>query len=101
MAGSQVDLSQLNIKELQGLHQRLSTEVANLTSSAVALQETAARFATAGQSIEYLQEQKQGQSVLLPLTESLYVSGSLESVERVLVEVGTGYYVEVRRAQCR
>jgi prefoldin alpha subunit len=37
-----------------------------------------------------------GQPVLLPLTESLYVSGALESVESVLLEVGTGYYVEVR-----
>lgn len=34
--------------------------------------------------------------MLLPLTESLYVSGTLESVETVLLEVGTGYYVEVR-----
>ena len=33
--------------------------------------------------------------MLLPLTESLYVSGTLESVETVLLEVGTGYYVEV------
>jgi hypothetical protein len=37
--------------------------------------------------------------VLLPLTESLYVSGALESVESVLLEIGTGYFVEVR--QCR
>ena len=38
-----------------------------------------------------------GQPVLLPLTESLYVSGKLESVDTVLLEIGTGYYVEVRR----
>ncbi len=37
-----------------------------------------------------------GQPVLLPLTESLYVSGALETVDSVLLEVGTGYYVEVR-----
>jgi len=36
--------------------------------------------------------------VLLPLTESLYVGGSLESVDSVLLEIGTGYFVEVRRA---
>lgn len=33
--------------------------------------------------------------MLLPLTESLYVSGILESVDTVLLEIGTGYYVEV------
>lgn len=36
--------------------------------------------------------------MLLPLTESLYVSGRLESVETVLLEIGTGYYVEVSEA---
>lgn len=34
--------------------------------------------------------------MLLPLTESLYVSGTLETIDSVLLEVGTGYYVEVR-----
>ena len=38
-----------------------------------------------------------GQPVLLPLTESLYVSGALESVDTVLLEIGTGYFVEVRQ----
>lgn len=36
-----------------------------------------------------------GQPLLLPLTESLYVSGTLESVDTVLLEIGTGYFVEV------
>ena len=36
-----------------------------------------------------------GQPLLLPLTDSLYVSGTLESVDTVLLEVGTGYFVEV------
>lgn len=36
--------------------------------------------------------------MLLPLTESLYVGGALESVDSVLLEIGTGYFVEVRAA---
>lgn len=40
-----------------------------------------------------------GQPVLLPLTESLYVGGALESVDSVLLEIGTGYFVEVRAAE--
>jgi hypothetical protein len=38
-----------------------------------------------------------GQSIMLPLTSSLYVSGEVEDVEKVLVDVGTGYFVEVRQ----
>lgn len=40
--------------------------------------------------------QSTGQQLLLPLSSSVYISGSLESVDKVLIDVGTGYYVEVR-----
>lgn len=33
-------------------------------------------------------------SVLVPLTNSLYVSGELTSTETVLVDVGTGFMIE-------
>ena len=32
--------------------------------------------------------------ILVPLTSSLYVKGSLADREKVLVDVGTGFYVE-------
>lgn len=33
--------------------------------------------------------------MLLPLTSSLYVNGTLDNADTVLVELGTGYYAEV------
>ena len=33
-------------------------------------------------------------TVLVPLTSSLYVPGKLRDVENVIVDVGTGYYVQ-------
>lgn len=33
---------------------------------------------------------------MLPLTSSMYVSGTLASKESVLVDIGTGYYMEAR-----
>jgi prefoldin alpha subunit len=35
-----------------------------------------------------------GKTLLVPLTASLYVPGKLSDMEHVLVDVGTGYYVE-------
>ncbi|XP_061641414.1 prefoldin subunit 5 isoform X2 [Phyllopteryx taeniolatus] len=35
-----------------------------------------------------------GKELLVPLTSSMYVPGTLNDVEHVLVDVGTGYYVE-------
>lgn len=34
--------------------------------------------------------------MLVPLTASLYVPGTLDDAEKVLVDVGTGYFIEVR-----
>lgn len=36
-----------------------------------------------------------GQPLMMPLTESLYVPAKLADTEHVLVDVGTGYYVQV------
>lgn len=33
--------------------------------------------------------------MLVPLTESLYVSGRVHNKDRILVDIGTGYYAEV------
>lgn len=35
-----------------------------------------------------------GKTILVPLTTSLYVPGTLSDTENVLVDIGTGYYVE-------
>ena len=35
-----------------------------------------------------------GKTILVPLTNSLYVPGKLADVENVIVDVGTGYYVK-------
>lgn len=96
MPPQQLDITQLSAPDLQELHQQLTNEVNSFASNMVALQQTAGRFASAGQTVESLHQQKQGQPILLPMTESLYVKGTLHSVDTVLLEIGTGYYIEVR-----
>ena len=36
----------------------------------------------------------EGKDILVPLTGSMYVPGTLVQPEKVIVDVGTGYYVE-------
>lgn len=36
--------------------------------------------------------------MLLPLSQSLYVEGELADADSVLLDIGTGYYLEVRTA---
>ncbi|KAL6778547.1 PFD5 [Auxenochlorella protothecoides x Auxenochlorella symbiontica] len=94
MAGESVGLDSLGPQELAEVGKQLEGEINGFIQNALTLQQTAGKFAAAGQSVEYLQGQQKGQPLLLPLTESLYVSGTLESVESVLLEIGTGYFVE-------
>lgn len=35
-----------------------------------------------------------GKQILVPLTSSLYVPGTIADTENVIVDVGTGFYVE-------
>jgi prefoldin alpha subunit len=44
--------------------------------------------------LNYLKERTLGKEIMVPLTSSLYVPGVMEENERVLVEVGAGYFVE-------
>lgn len=36
----------------------------------------------------------EGKEILVPLTQSLYVPGNVVEADKMLVDVGTGYYVE-------
>lgn len=94
MAPQRIDIGSLSLPELQELHRNLSAEVENLTNNLVVLQQTAGRFGNAGKSIEELKEKKPGQPLLLPMTESLYVSGTIDNIDTVLLEIGTGYFIE-------
>ncbi|XP_047095991.1 probable prefoldin subunit 5 isoform X1 [Lolium rigidum] len=40
-----------------------------------------------------------GKKLLVPLTASLYVPGTLDDAEKVLVDVGTGYFIEKTMTQ--
>ena len=126
-----IDLSTLDPRELADLRDNVEADVQNLTQSAVALQRAAGEFGKSGQAIEKLAEQKEGklhessgraqadrvlklttasvaaagQPMLVPVTSSLYVKGMVANPDRVLVDIGTSYFIEVRfhwqRCLCR
>lgn len=41
-----------------------------------------------------MKEKGQGREIMVPLTSSLYVPGIMEDSDKVLLEVGAGYFVE-------
>lgn len=86
--------------QLRALQTRLSSELEHLTSSHAKLRAAQSKFRDCVRSINegVVGSEKRGtdgrDDILVPLTSSLYVKGKLADREKVLVDVGTGFYVE-------
>ncbi|MED6289877.1 Prefoldin subunit 5 [Characodon lateralis] len=89
-----VNLTDLSLPQLEGLKGQLDQEVEFLTSSISQLKVAQNKFVEAKDSLNVLNSNNKGKELLVPLTSSMYVPGTLNDVEYVLVDVGTGYYVE-------
>ncbi|EAS31429.3 prefoldin, alpha subunit [Coccidioides immitis RS] len=95
-----VDVTTLSVPQLRALQTRLSTELEHLTTSHAKLRTAQSKFRECIRSIDAgvvksATEKAEGKSeILVPLTNSLYVKGQLADREKVIVDVGTGFYVE-------
>ncbi|KAI2626167.1 prefoldin [Xylaria nigripes] len=95
-ANESVNLDTLSTQQLTQVKNQLDQELEHLTTSFTQLQAAQAKFrdclrCVQGGKSPALQENK---SVLVPLTNSLYVGGTLKNTSHVIVDVGTGFYVE-------
>ncbi|KIW64054.1 prefoldin, alpha subunit [Phialophora macrospora] len=105
--GGAVDISTLSVQQLSALQARLSQELEHLSTSYQRLRAAQARFKDCIKSIRDGVEGKSGGTpLLIPLTTSLYIPGTLapaqasstgtgsSSSASLLVDVGTGFFVE-------
>ncbi|KAM9859095.1 prefoldin subunit 5 [Aulostomus maculatus] len=89
-----VNLADLTLPQLEGLKSQLDQEIEFITSSIAQFKVAQSKFVDAKDSLNVLNKNNQGKELLVPLTSSMYVPGKLNDVEHVIVDVGTGYYVE-------
>ncbi|KAF2120970.1 Prefoldin subunit-domain-containing protein [Lophiotrema nucula] len=93
--GQQIDLTQLPVQQLQELKTQLDRELEHLTTSFTSLRTAQSKFRDCLQSISKgVNPSTASAPLLVPLTSSLYVPGKLTSSTHVLIDVGTGYFVE-------
>jgi prefoldin alpha subunit len=93
--GQAVKLADLSIPQLSQLQKQLSSELESLSNSFAALRQAQAKFRDCLSSLSRGLDSKNGQRpILVPLTSSLYVPARLADTEKVIVDVGTGFYVE-------
>ncbi|KAF8867264.1 Prefoldin alpha subunit [Acephala macrosclerotiorum] len=93
--GQQIDLASLSTQQLSQVKKQLDDELEHLTNSFQQLRAAQAKFRECLRSIATgVSSKVDGKPILVPLTASLYVPGKLADTEHVIVDVGTGFYVE-------
>jgi prefoldin alpha subunit len=91
-----VDIKTLSAAQLQVLGEQFEEELTSLTDNFTKLQSAVSRFYSSGMTLEALAAETEGTPMMVPLTESLYAPGLLGATDKVLLDIGTGYFVEVR-----
>ncbi|XP_077048905.1 prefoldin subunit 5, partial [Agelaius phoeniceus] len=89
-----VSVGELGLPQLELLKGQLEQEVEFLSSSLAQLKVVQTKFVEAKECLNVLHKGNEGKDLLVPLTSSMYVPGKLQDTRTVLVDVGTGYYVE-------
>ncbi|TKA58171.1 hypothetical protein B0A55_12083 [Friedmanniomyces simplex] len=94
-AAEKVDLGSLSAQQLSQVKKQLDDEVQHLSTSYQNLRAAQQKFRDCVASIQQgVAESVRDKPLLVPLTSSLYVPGKLADTAHVLVDVGTGFYVE-------
>uniref|UniRef100_A0A667W839 Prefoldin subunit 5 n=1 Tax=Myripristis murdjan TaxID=586833 RepID=A0A667W839_9TELE len=93
-----VNLTELSLPQLEGLKTQLDQEIEFLTSSIGQLKVVQTKYVEAKDSLNVLNKNNEVCTfwihMSLTCSSQMYVPGTLNDVEHVLVDVGTGYYVE-------
>ncbi|KAL8153799.1 hypothetical protein V2J09_011559 [Rumex salicifolius] len=92
--GMRAEMEKMSVEQLKAVKEQADMEVNLLQDSLTNIRTATGRLETASTALHDLSLRPQGKPMLVPLTASLYVPGSLHGPDRVLVDVGTGYFVE-------
>ncbi|KAK6931759.1 Prefoldin alpha-like [Dillenia turbinata] len=85
---------EMSIEQLKALKEQTDLEVNLLQDSLNNIRTATTRLELASAALHDLSLRPQGKKMLVPLTASLYVPGILDEADKVLVDVGTGYFIE-------
>jgi prefoldin alpha subunit len=102
-----IDLDTLSLDQLHQMKQEQEGRLQALTQRYAALRAAAARLHASQTAITELSPASsasssssssslsyEGKPVMIPLTESVYVPGTIKEPNNLLVDIGTGFYVE-------
>eukprot|EP00096_Caligus_rogercresseyi_P010564 TRINITY_DN389_c1_g9_i1.p1 TRINITY_DN389_c1_g9~~TRINITY_DN389_c1_g9_i1.p1 ORF type:complete len:171 (-),score=75.63 TRINITY_DN389_c1_g9_i1:126-638(-) len=89
-----VDLTKLSLMQLTQFNNQMEQDLQFYMESLQNLKLAQTKFQNSGDCVSKLSKDSDNKEILVPLTGSMYVPGRMADLEKVLVDVGTGYYVE-------
>ncbi|KAI6645921.1 Prefoldin subunit 5 [Oopsacas minuta] len=89
-----IDIYSLQIPQLEQLRSALEEEIQILSNSLQQLKKFQIKFVESKECLQKFRPENKGKPLLVPLTSSMYVPGVLSNPDKVIVEVGTGFYIE-------
>ncbi|XP_046982988.1 prefoldin subunit 5 [Schistocerca americana] len=90
----EIDLTKLNLQQLTQLKQQLDQELTLFQESLQTLKLAQNKFQDSLESLEPVNSSLKDKPILVPLTSSIYVPGTVMDHEKVVIDIGTGYYIE-------
>lgn len=93
------DLDKLSLDELNQAKQQEEGRLQALTGRYAQLRAAAARLTASSNAISELSPSSEGKDIMIPLTESVYAPGMIREPNKLLVEIGTGFYVEKKPSE--
>ncbi|KAH9612122.1 hypothetical protein KSS87_002602 [Heliosperma pusillum] len=88
------EMEKMSVEQLKMLKEQTDGEVNLLQDGLNNIRTATSRLDLAATSLNQLSLRPQGKQMLVPLTASLYVPATLDDARNVLVDVGTGYFIE-------
>jgi prefoldin alpha subunit len=89
-----IQLDTMSLEELHALQQQEEGRLQAFTNRYAVLRQALGRINQGVTAVSDLGVANEGKDVMVPLTESVYVSGKIRDPNKLLVELGTGYYAE-------
>ena len=90
-----VDLSTLPIPQIQGIAKEFEQRIQYINASLQQLRMLQSQFANSRDCLKQFNEESKDKNTLIPLTTTLCVPGKLINPTRVVVDIGTGYFVDM------
>lgn len=91
---SGIDIDQLSLEELNQLKNAEENRLQTLTSHLAQLRQASAKIQASQRAVSEIGPAVDGKPIMVPLTESVYVPGKIKDPNKLLIELGTGYFAE-------